>query len=152
MPRRPVVWIRSVAAGLRDSPSAKMFTLLAAAEAGQGSSCTAGCTCISPARGEMSQQISQPRHPFSTALQRSQSTFELQGLDFLGKTGGLVLIQKCSECVTAIDVLSVYKAGLGLEIWAIPDGCSMGTRSSAQMFHSRHLLLLLLYLLVQNTL
>lgn len=91
----------------------------------------------------MPQQIPQPRHPFSTALQRSQSTFGLQGLDFLGKTGGLMLLQVCSECVTAIDVLSVYKAGLELETWPIQDGCSIGTRSSAQMFHSRHLLLLI---------
>lgn len=91
----------------------------------------------------MSQQISQPRHPFSTALQRSQSTFGLQGLDFLGKTGGLVVLQEFSECVTAIDVLSVYKAKLELEIWPIHDGCSIGTRSSAQMFHSRHPLLLI---------
>lgn len=145
MPRRPRVWIRVVAAGLGDSPSVRTFTLLAAAEAGQGCSCTAECTCINSSwwGGKMFQQISQPRHPFTTALQRSQSTFGLQGLDFLGKTGGLVLLLECSECVTAVDVLSLYKGGLELEIWPIHDGCSIGTRSSARMFHSRHPLLLI---------
>lgn len=127
------MWIRVVAAGLGDSPSVRTFTLLAAAEAGQGCSCTAECTCINSSwwGGKMFQQISQPRHPFTTALQRSQSTFGLQGLDFLGKTGGLVLLLECSECFTAVDVLSLYKGGLELEIWPIHDGCSIGTRSSA---------------------
>lgn len=65
----------------------------------------------------------------------------LQGLDFLGKTEGVVLLQECGECVMAIDVLLVYRAGLELETRPIQDGCSIGTKSSAQVFHSRDLLL-----------
>lgn len=52
-----------------------------------------------------------------------------------------MLLQECTQYITATDVLSVCRAGLELDTWPIQDGCGIGTRSSAQMFHSRHLLL-----------
>lgn len=68
VPRGPLAWVRSVAAGLRKSPSERTLTLLAAAEAGQGYGYTAGCACISSAQGRVLQQI-----PTQIPLQPSTS-------------------------------------------------------------------------------
>lgn len=85
--------------------------------------------------------------PAQTPLQHSTSDitkhFWVSGSGFPWKNWRVGAASGVQWVCHSQHVLSVYEAGLELETWPIQDECSIGTRSSASVFHSRHLLLLI---------